>query len=73
MLKKQKGIFQVNKLQAMLLMEADFNFINGLMYAKHMMEWTEYNHWIPCELYGSHRNHEATEITMNHHLIADIS
>ena len=73
MLEKQKGVFQVDKLRAILLMEADFNFINGLMYAKHMMEWAECNHWIPCEIYGSHKNHEVIEIAMNCHLIADIS
>ena len=34
MLEKQKGIFSVDKLHAILLMEADFNFFNGLMFAK---------------------------------------
>ena len=29
------------ELQAILLMEADFNFTNNLFYGKHMMEWAK--------------------------------
>jgi hypothetical protein len=34
MLEKTKGVIQVDKLRAILLMEADFNFYNGLLFAK---------------------------------------
>ena len=47
MLEKTKGIIQVDKLRAILLMEADFNFYNGLMFAKRMVDRAEHNHWIP--------------------------
>ena len=73
MLKKKPGEYQVDKLQAILLMEADFNFFNGLMFAKHLMHQAEQNDWIPHEIYGSQKNHEAIEVALNHCLIADIS
>ena len=53
MLKKKPGEYQVNKLWAIPLMEADFNFFNGLMSVKCLMHWAEWNDWIPCEIYGS--------------------
>ena len=34
MLEKQRGVYRVDKLRAILLMEADFNFYNGLMFVK---------------------------------------
>jgi hypothetical protein len=73
MLEKTKGVIQVDKLRAILLMEADFNFYNGLMFAKRMMDRAEDNSWIPNELYGGRRNHEAIEVAMNRRLTADIS
>jgi hypothetical protein len=73
MLEKTKGVIQVDKLRAILLMEADFNFYNGLMFAKRMMDRAEDNSWIPNELYGGQRNHEAIEVAMNRRLTADIS
>ena len=54
-------------------MEADFNFFNGLVFAKHLMHWAEHNDWILCEIYGSQKNHEAIEVALNHRLIMDIS
>jgi hypothetical protein len=33
MLEKAAGVIKVEKLRAILLMEADFNFCNGLMFA----------------------------------------
>jgi hypothetical protein len=52
MLEKTKGVIQVDKLRAILLLEADFNFYNGLMFAKRMMDRAKENSWIPNELYG---------------------
>jgi hypothetical protein len=50
MLKKTKGVIQVDKLRAILLMEADFNFYNGLMFAKRMVDRAKEKSWIPNEL-----------------------
>jgi hypothetical protein len=41
MLEKLAGVFKVEKLCAILLMEADFNFFNGLMFAGRMMRQAE--------------------------------
>jgi hypothetical protein len=73
MLEKTKGVIQVDKLRAILLMEADFNFYNGLMFAKRMMDRAESKDWIPGEIYGGRRNHEAIKVAMNRRLTADIS
>jgi hypothetical protein len=73
MLEKKKGVIQVDKLRAILLMEADFNFYNGLMFAKRMMERAELNNWIPREIYGGRKNHEAIEVAMNRRFLADIT
>jgi hypothetical protein len=54
-------------------MEADFNFYNGLMFAKRMMHRAESNRWIPPEIYGGRKNHEAIEVALNHRLLTNIS
>jgi hypothetical protein len=72
-LEKQRGMYRVDKLRAILLMEADFNFYNGLMFAKRMIARTEQHSWIPREIYGGRKNHEAIEVALNRRLIADIS
>ena len=72
MLEKKAGVIKVDKLRAILLMEADFNFFNGLMFAGRMMHQAEANERIPLECYGSRKNHEAVEIAVNRRLIADI-
>jgi hypothetical protein len=72
MIKKVAGIFKVEKLWAILLMEADFNFFNGLMFTKCMMHQVEAKDWIPLECYGSRQNHEAIDVAVNQRLIADL-
>jgi len=73
MLEKTKGIIQVDKLHAILLMEADFNFYNGLMFAKWMVDRAESQCWIPREIYGGRKNHEAIEVALNRCFLADIA
>jgi hypothetical protein len=53
-------------------MEAEFNFYNGLMFAKRMISRAERNAWIPQEIYGGRKNHEAIEVALNRRLITDI-
>jgi hypothetical protein len=72
MLEKTAGIIKVEKLRAILLMEADFNFFKGLMFAGRMMRQAESQARIPLECYGSQKNHEAIEVAVNHCLVADI-
>ena len=40
MLEKIAGLALVNKLRAILLMEADFNFHNKLIFGSHMLDTT---------------------------------
>jgi hypothetical protein len=47
------------------MMEADFNFFNGLMFAGRMMRQAEAHARIPMECYGSRKNHEAIEVAVN--------
>jgi hypothetical protein len=72
MLEKEAGVIKVDKLWAILLMEADFNFFNGLMFAKRMMDCAESLGKLPIECYGSRKNHEAIEVALNRRLIADL-
>jgi hypothetical protein len=73
MLEKAAGVIKVEKLCAILLMKADFNFSNGLMFsAGRMMHQAEANDCIPLECYGSRKNHEAVDVAVNQRLIADI-
>ena len=72
MLEKEAGVIKVNKLRAILLMEADFNFFNGLMFAKRMMQQVEQRDAMPVECYGSRHNHEAIEVAINRRLVTDL-
>jgi hypothetical protein len=74
LLEKKKGVIQVDKLvRAILLMEADFNFYDGLMFPNHMMERAELNNWILHKIYGGRKNHEAIEVAMNRCFLANIA
>jgi hypothetical protein len=73
MLENQWGVYRVDKLRAILLMEADFNFYNGLMFAKQMVNRAEQNSWITREIYGRRKNNEVIEVALNRRLILDIS
>lgn len=72
MIKKVAGVIKVKKLWAILLMEADFNFFNGLMFTKRMMHQVEAKDWIPLECYGSRKNYEAIDVAVNRCLIGDL-
>ena len=52
MLKKIAGLALVNKLQAILLMEADFNFHNKLIFGNHMFNAARDNGLISLEQYS---------------------
>jgi hypothetical protein len=70
MLEKAAGVIKVKKLWAILL--PHFNFCNSLMFAGQMVHQAEANECIPLECYGSQENHEAVDVAVNQHLIADI-
>ena len=51
MLEKVAGIALVTKLRAILLMEADFNFHNRLIFAKRMLQQARQHSLIPPEIF----------------------
>ena len=72
MLEKVAGIALVNKLRAILLMEADFNFHNKLIFGKRMLDQARSNGIIPPEQY-SEKQSTAEDGTFDKILQADIS
>ena len=73
MLEKKAGIIQVDKLRAILLMEADFNFANKLIFGSRMMKEAMAQNEIPDELFGSIKNWEAVEAAACRRSVADLS
>jgi hypothetical protein len=73
MLEKKQGVILVNKLRAILLMEADFNFANKTIFGHCMMHCAEERNEIAKECAGSHQHHDATDVTLNCHLYCDIA
>lgn len=72
MLEKVAGIALVNKLRAILLMEADFNFHNKLIFGKRMMETTRAQGLVPPKQY-SKKESTAEDGTFDKMLQSDIS
>ena len=59
MLEKVAGNVNVDKLRAILLMEADFNFVNKLMFGSRLIRWITDKGRLPKELYGGLNNRSA--------------
>jgi len=72
MLEKIAGIALVNKLRAILLMEADFNFHNKLIFGKQMLDQARSNGIIPAEQYSENQS-TAEDGLYGKFLQADIS
>ena len=72
MLEKIEGNIRVDKLRAILLMEADFNQLNKLMFGHIMIKQSEAKNRIPEEAYGSRVNFSAIQVAVNRRLVIDI-
>ena len=72
MLEKVTGIALVNKLRAILLMEADFNFHNKLIFGNRMLSLARAEGLIPSEQY-SEKESTAEDGTFDKILQADVS
>ena len=68
MLEKSENDIRVEKLRAILLMEADFNFVNKLIFGHRMIQQCERYRRFPKELYGSRNHHSAYEVAVNRRL-----
>ena len=72
MLEKIAGNFRVDKLRAILLMEADFNFANKLLFGSRLMRQAEDHDVLPRENYGSRHDHCSIEIALARLLFFDL-
>ena len=73
MLEKEAGVIRVDKLRAILLLEADFNFANKLLVGKRMVDSLEESQAFEEEQYGSRRQRSSIEVALNRRLLSDLS
>ena len=59
MMEKEEGNVKAEKLRAILLMEADFNFANKLTFGRRMQTLAEKEKLIPDKCYGSRAGRQA--------------
>ena len=71
MLQKQIGNFQIEKLRAILLYEADFNQ-NNKRYGRHLMYLAEKHNALAIEQFGSRKNRSAIDQSLNKSLTYDL-
>ena len=71
MIEKKPGVITVDKLQAILLMEADFNFGNELTFGKQAMHNAEMSEMFRNKTHGGRQRLEAAEAGLNRHLFLD--
>ena len=73
MLEKVAGNINVQKLRAILLLEADFNALNKIVFNNRLIPKLEEVDAIPVEIIGGRRAQVATHLTLSKKLIADMS
>ena len=73
MLEKSPGKILVEKLQAILLLEADFNVLYKIIFNGRILPTLERNNIIPSEIIGGRRSQSTLHVALNKKFIADIS
>ena len=73
MLEKSKGYINVEKLRAILLLEADFNALNKIVFNTKLMPSLERTNSIPYEIIGGRRGQSLIHIALNKKLMLDIA
>ena len=73
MLEKEEGVIKVDKLRAILLLEADFNFATKLLVGKRMVDNLEGGEDLAEEQFGSRKQRSAIEVALNRRLLSDLS
>ena len=71
MIEKMKGVIRVDKLRALLLMEADFNSLNKLIFSSRMIKLSEQRKRMPNEPFGSRNKLSAILVAVNQRLVTD--
>ena len=72
MLEKKPGVIDVDKLRAILLMEADFNFANHLFFGKRLRASAEENNIFSQDTFGSRENNSSIEVSLCRLLFFDM-
>ena len=72
MLEKETGNTRIEKLRTILLMEADFNFVNKLLFGHRLVNQLEANKRFSGELYSSKASLTAILVAINRRLVIDI-
>ena len=72
-LEKKPNKIVVSKLRAILLLEADFNVVNKIIFNTRLILQIEDRNKIPREIVGGCYSQSAIHIAVNKKLIADIS
>ena len=72
-LEKKPRVIKVNILRAILLLEADFNSVNKILFNTRLIPSMEQAHIIPKEIIGSRRVQLAIQLAVNKKLISDIT
>ena len=71
MLEKEAGNINIDKLRAICLFEADFNWVLKVLYAKRMMGNARENDLVPNELFAT-AGQNATNATMAKVMYSDV-
>ena len=72
-LEKSTGNIQVSKLRAILLLEADFNALNKIVFNNRTISNLEASNSIPYEVIGGRRGQSSIHVALNKKLVCDIS
>jgi len=72
-LEKKEGNIHINNLQAILLMEGDFNRAMKILLGSHMICLAQHLALIPAECYGSHPGCTAIQVSLGRTLTADVT
>ena len=73
MLEKSSGNVNISKLRAILLLEADFNGINKILFNSYILPQLESNKAIPYKVIGGRRSQSSYYIALKKKLVSDIS
>ena len=71
-LEKIPGVIDVDKLRAILLMEADFNFASHLYFGKRLKASAEEHNIIPDDAFASTENNSSIEVSLCRFLFFDL-
>ena len=73
MLEKKVNDISISKLRAILLLEADFNIANKIIFNTHLIPQMESQNEIPREIIGDHWSQSTIQLAVNKKLFVDIA